>query len=176
MLTGGVKVALDVGLADRSRWGEQWYSGSRSGKWAATRCYCKENRQRTKDESIGKFELLKIAGVSSTEIPVLPSQSLNTILSIVNTNVNSAIFPFRWMTMSLPLNLGFLMRAQILNWTIQNISTLVEMVSFVLHSLTRSTESGYGSIKCVKSSNSLVTAVNFKLFYWFRNYQAWRWI
>ena len=42
------------------------------------------------------------------------------------------MFPFRWMTIGLPLNLGFLMRAQILNWTIQNISTSVEMVSFSL--------------------------------------------
>ena len=82
------------------------------------------------------------------------------------------MFPFRWMTISLPLNLGFLMRAQILNWTTQNISTLVEMVSFNLDMMTRSALSGYQKVKCVESFNSLVRV----RLYWYESDIASRWV
>ena len=76
------------------------------------------------------------------------------------------------MTISLPLNLGFLMRAQILNWTTQNISTLVEMVSFNLDMMTRSALSGYQKVKCVESFNSLVRV----RLYWYESDIASRWV
>ena len=64
------------------------------------------------------------------------------------------------------------MRAQILNWTIQNISTLVEMVSFSLDMITRFALSGCEKVKCVESSNSLVMV----RLYWCESDIASRWV
>ena len=161
MFIGGVKVALDVGWQigrDEVNNDIQGVDLANGQQHVVTVKRTDKGRRIKVSVSSNCFKLLVF---SPRKYLFCDHKVWNTILSFPNSQVNRTILPFRWMITSLPLNLGFLMRAQILNWTIQNISTLVEMVSFVLHSLTRSAVSGYGSVKCVKSSNSLVTAVNF---------------
>ena len=108
IMTGGVKVALDVGW----QIGRDEVNNDIQGVDLANGQQHVVTVRRT-----DKGRRMKVS-VSSTCIKLLViyiHKIRNKVLSFLSAEVNCIVLPFRWTTMNLPLNLGFLMRAQIPN-------------------------------------------------------------